>query len=472
MKGLIANKGITRREKRFRASLLRKAEQSARTHNSKSGRQYNQQLNKFSLMTQHEKNGYLGLQNMTLSEEDDLPLLSSKQPRLQSVSSVPDEFDHRDHGHVTNVKDQLSCGACWAFAAAGAFEGSYSSVTGILKSFSVKELLDCSYTSKKNTCGGGWFTSAWRYIKKAGRLASERDIKYFPAQESCTKWDGKPNGIRNADYIGYYRSSKNHEGVKKVIKSYTPAVGFTVEDDFYGYEVGHYDGCDTWSKLNHGIILVGYGPDYWEGKNSWGADWGDKGFVKFTRSKANVCRVLDYVMYPVVISRDRGEDDAPDVHSDEELVEVAARKQVTTSDGASAPDAVDGDTTSCHFTTSSSNPYFKVNLSEKHRVQRVEIVTDKAAELVDGKVYVGTRGDFLDRWLGVIKEVEDGKVVIRTEEPVDGSWVYLEVYGKGMRALSVCEIRVFAAPTKDNTGLCSAGTILCPDGVCRHSHMC
>merc|ERR550514_1162732 len=51
------------------------------------------------------------------------------------------------------------------------------------------------------------------------------------------------------------------------------------------------------SKLDHGVLLVGYGTeggqDFWLVKNSWGPAWGDEGYVKLlrgTESKTGECR--------------------------------------------------------------------------------------------------------------------------------------------------------------------------------------
>ena len=47
--------------------------------------------------------------------------------------------------------------------------------------------------------------------------------------------------------------------------------------------------CDN--TLNHGALLIGYGwdwlsdLDYWHIKNSYGADWGEEGFIRIARTE-------------------------------------------------------------------------------------------------------------------------------------------------------------------------------------------
>merc|ERR1711998_187627 len=58
-------------------------------------------------------------------------------------------------------------------------------------------------------------------------------------------------------------------------------------------------GCGT--NLDHGVLAVGYNTaeNYWLVKNSWGASWGDNGYIKIS-SASNVCGVLSQPVYPQV----------------------------------------------------------------------------------------------------------------------------------------------------------------------------
>ena len=74
---------------------------------------------------------------------------------------------------------------------------------------------------------------------------------------------------------------------------------------FQFYEDGVYSDpdCDP-QDLDHGVLVVGYGSedgqDYWLIKNSWGAGWGEGGYIKIARNEDNMCGVASAASYPLV----------------------------------------------------------------------------------------------------------------------------------------------------------------------------
>ena len=69
------------------------------------------------------------------------------------------------------------------------------------------------------------------------------------------------------------------------------------------YKSGVLDNPGCGKRLDHGVLVVGYGTDsslskdYWKVKNSWGPTWGEKGFVRLVRGK-NMCGVAAQASYP------------------------------------------------------------------------------------------------------------------------------------------------------------------------------
>ena len=74
----------------------------------------------------------------------------------------------------------------------------------------------------------------------------------------------------------------------------------------YYYGGVYYDlECDK-TDLNQAMLVVGYGTDsstemdYWILKNSWGEDWGDRGYMKLARNQNNMCGIATAATYPML----------------------------------------------------------------------------------------------------------------------------------------------------------------------------
>ena len=64
--------------------------------------------------------------------------------------------------------------------------------------------------------------------------------------------------------------------------------------NFQFYAGGVFDNCGD--QLDHGVLLVGYTPEAWIIKNSWGPEWGEKGFIRVKRG--NTCGIANAASYP------------------------------------------------------------------------------------------------------------------------------------------------------------------------------
>lgn len=64
----------------------------------------------------------------------------------------------------------------------------------------------------------------------------------------------------------------------------------------YGSGIYSDDCSSIKSDGNHGVLVVGYTPDYWIVKNSWGTKWGEKGYFKL--AMGNTCGICNTIYYP------------------------------------------------------------------------------------------------------------------------------------------------------------------------------
>ena len=206
-----------------------------------------------------------------------------------------EEVDWREKGAVTPVKDQASCGSCWAFSATGSLEGGNFVANGKLISLSEQQLVDCD--PKSNGCGGGLMTNAFEYVMKKG-LCTEEDYPYHAKDEDC-----KDDKCTAAIQIKGYEEVAAYDGAAlKAAVSKAP-VSVAVEADsavFQMYTGGVVDSTACGTSLNHGVLAVGYTDEYWIVKNSWGPSWGDEGYIKiaYKATGAGICGINQMNSYP------------------------------------------------------------------------------------------------------------------------------------------------------------------------------
>ncbi|CAO1331060.1 unnamed protein product [Diamesa serratosioi] len=220
-------------------------------------------------------------------------------------AEAPDEIDWRLKGAVTNVKNQLPCGSCWAFAAAGALEGQYFKKTGKLISLSAQNLVDCSTWIGNIGCDGGSLAFSFIHIMSQGGIESEASYPYEGVDGKCRF--NHTNVEMTCLGVGHLYD-EDEESLKKLVANIGPtSVMIKVNENLQHYDSGIYYVPD-WqsSKIYHAMLIVGYGTDYgtkqdyWLIKNSFGSNWGDNGYMKIARNRDNNCGIVNLVSYPLI----------------------------------------------------------------------------------------------------------------------------------------------------------------------------
>jgi len=237
-------------------------------------------------------------------------LIPESSPELDAPASI-DWTNQNGSSFVTPVKNQGSCGSCWAFSTTGSIEGRSAIKKGLtgdaIISLSEQELVDCSGSFGNEGCSGGLMDDAFKYVMATGGLCSETEYPYTGKDGTCT---ASSCGTHYDNITSFKDVTPSSFSSLEAAVAEGP-VSIAIEADtlmFQFYHKGVFSGnCGT--KLDHGVLMVGYGESngqkYWKVKNSWGDSWGMEGYILICREcgkngKDGECGLLLDPSYPIV----------------------------------------------------------------------------------------------------------------------------------------------------------------------------
>ncbi|KAH7332465.1 hypothetical protein KP509_20G088800 [Ceratopteris richardii] len=159
-------------------------------------------------------------------------------------------------------------------------------------------------------CNGGLMVYAFQFIINNGGIDSEEHYRYRGHQGQC---DSNKAGTHVVTIDGYEEIQPNDEtSLLKAVAQQPVSVAVEAGGrDFQFYSGGIFTGgCGT--DLDHAMLIVGYGSDaqidYWIVKNSWGTNWGEKGYIRMQRGggvkkmAAGLCGINMLASFPIKTS--------------------------------------------------------------------------------------------------------------------------------------------------------------------------
>lgn len=276
-----------------RQHLFNKAVEAVKKQNGNKGALWKAKVNKFAVLKEDEMQQYYGYMKTT----DDKPSFGSAPRGLER--DLPNNFDWRDRrpSVVTSVKNQGSCGSCWAFATSEVLESAVAIATGSLFELSPQQLTSCTPNPKQcggsGGCTGATAQLAFNYTVEAG-ITSLWTWPYTSGlgwgNGDCFKMKGRKKPV--AGITGYHQVPQNDAEALMRAVLVNPVAVSVAASNWRLYDTGIFDGCSTERPIiNHAVVLMGYGEDdgnhYWLVRNSWGLSWGEVGYIRLQRFPGN-----------------------------------------------------------------------------------------------------------------------------------------------------------------------------------------
>lgn len=237
---------------------------------------------------------------------------------------IPASFDAREQWPycptIQEIRDQGSCGSCWAFGAVESMSDRFCIKYNISAHISAENLMTCC-SSCGAGCEGGYPSAAWNYFKSTGLVTGgqydsgqgcqpylipkceHHTTGPYPTCGNIAKTPSCQHKCQ-ANYTNYSYDQDKHygesaysvgtsvEAIQTEIMTNGPVeAAFDVYSDFLHYKSGVYKHTSGSFLGGHAVKILGWGElkgePYWLIANSWNPTWGLNGFFLMYRGDDN-----------------------------------------------------------------------------------------------------------------------------------------------------------------------------------------
>ncbi len=201
----------------------------------------------------------------------------------QKADPKAKSFDWLSLKKLTPIKQQAQCGSCWAFTAMGVYESCNLITNNKVLDLSEQYVVSCSGAG---SCGGGWYSNVFEFFKSRGPV-DEKVFPYAAADKQCVSKKQLASRVSAYGWVmgREWSAYTPVDKIKEAICKYGPiAACVKVTPAFQAYAGGIFDEhakCSGPEDMNHAIVLVGWDDSKkaWLLRNSWGTEWGEKGYM-------------------------------------------------------------------------------------------------------------------------------------------------------------------------------------------------
>lgn len=198
---------------------------------------------------------------------------------------VAAEVDWRQNLMKTStwVRNQGACGSCWAVAAVGAMEMHNEKRGNGATRLSVQQAIDCvpnpRHCGGTGGCQGATGELLFEYSRTVGLVGED--------QYSSGMCNSTTPSVKLTQFIRLPENEAKY--LHHAVATKGPIVVSVDGGNWFGYGGGVFSGCQRDTVVNHAVLNVGYGKDtvsgkdYWLVRNSWGPEWGEKGYLRIER---------------------------------------------------------------------------------------------------------------------------------------------------------------------------------------------